>query len=68
MKLPVPLRTFLARRKRKQQIRQLEQCLRVLWPLLEQPAMSLGDVMARHDTFVSVMKAQWCLSYLRGQA
>jgi hypothetical protein len=68
MKLPVPLRAFFARRKRRKQIRELEQCLTVVSPLLEQPAMSLDDVMARHDTFVHVIKARWCLSYLRGQA
>jgi hypothetical protein len=59
------LRAYLVRRKRQRQIRRLEQCLSVLRPLVAQPALSLDDVMARHDAFVSIAKAEWCLSYLR---
>jgi hypothetical protein len=59
------LRAYLARRKRRRQIRQLEQCLAVLRPVLATPALSLDDVMARHDIAVSVAKAEWCLNHLR---
>lgn len=59
------LRAYLARRKRHRQIRQLEQCLRVLRPALAKPARSLHDVMERIQLVESVAKAEWCLSYLR---
>jgi hypothetical protein len=62
------LRAYLARRKRRRQIHQLEQCLAVLRPLLTKPALSLDEVIARHDTFVSVSQAEWCLNHLRERA
>lgn len=59
------LRAYLARRKRRLQIRQLEQCLAVLRPVLSKPALSLDEVMARHETFVNVAMAESCLTHLR---
>lgn len=59
------LRVYLARRKCRRQIRQLEQCLAVLRPLLTKPALSLEEVMARHETFVNVVRGEACLVHLR---
>lgn len=59
------VRAHLASRKRRLQIRQLEQCLAVLRPVLAEPALSLDEVMARHETFVNVAMAESCLVYLR---
>jgi hypothetical protein len=59
------LRAYLARLKRRQQIRQLERCLKILRPVLAKPAQSLEEVMERQEIRASVDQAEWALAYLR---
>lgn len=59
------LRAYLARRTRRRQIRQIEQCLAVLRPLMATPARSLDEVMERSEVYVTIAQAEWCLGFLR---